>query len=266
MGRGFREDKMLDCNTIYHGDTFEWMNKINDKSVDMILVDPPYGTTRCKFDTVISPTNLWSSYNRILKDNCIIVMFGTEPFSSIMRCSNLKQYKYDWIWDKVTARGHLVAKKRPMQQTENIMIFGGTRYYPQMVKRPQDKIEIRKTTEYARTEIMGGEKTNPPINKVYDTWYPKTLLVYSNAGSSVKSVHPNQKPVLLLEYLLKTYSLENDIILDNCAGAMSLACAADNLNRKWICIEQEEKYCSVGLERVNKNRERLGLPLVYIVK
>lgn len=142
--------------TLFHGDCLEEMKKIEDNSIDMILCDPPYGTTKCKWDAVIPFEPLWTQYKRILKSNGVAVLFGTEPFSSHLRLSNLKQYKYDWVWDKVTARGHLVAKKRPMQQTEYISVFGGTVYYPQMVKRPPDKIKIGKTTEYTRTEIMGG--------------------------------------------------------------------------------------------------------------
>lgn len=231
---------------LYRGDCLELMKYIPDNSVDMILCDPPYGTTKCKWDVVIPFDKLWGEYQRILKSNSVAVLFGSEPFSSLLRTSNLKQYKYDWVWDKVTARGHLVAKKRPMQQTEYISVFGGTKYYPQMIKRPPDKIEVRKKTEYNRTDIMGGDNKNAPINKVYDEWYPKNIIIASNAGSSVKSLHPTQKPVKLLEYLIKTYTNENEVVLDNCMGSGSTGVASLNLNRKFIGIELDENYYNIS--------------------
>jgi site-specific DNA-methyltransferase (adenine-specific) len=235
---------------IYLGNCLDIMTEIPDQSVDMILCDLPYGTTKCKWDVIISFEPLWEQYKRILKSNGVSVLFGSEPFSSFLRLSNLKQYKYDWVWDKVTARGHLVAKKRPMQQTEYISVFGGTVYYPQMIKRPPDKVEVRKKTEYARTEIMGGKTVNAPVNKVYDEWYPKNIITCSNAGSSVKSFHPTQKPVELLEYLIKTYTLENEVVLDNCMGSGSTGIAAINLNRKFIGIELDENYYNIAKERI----------------
>lgn len=168
----------------YNADCFNVMKLLPDKSIDMILCDLPYGTTACKWDTVPPFEPLWKQYKRIIKDNGAIVLFGSEPFSSLLRVSNLKQYRYDWTWDKVTARGHPVAKKRPMAQSEYISVFYANApiYNPQMVKRPQDKIAVCKTTEYARTEIMGGV-SNAPVNKVYDEWYPKTIIRMSNAGA-----------------------------------------------------------------------------------
>ena len=237
--------------TLYHGDCLEIMKQIPDNSIDLILCDLPYGTTACSWDVVIPFDKLWEQYNRILKSNSVSVLFGTEPFSSFLRISNIKKYKYDWVWDKVTARGHLVAKKRPMQQTEYISVFGGTNYYPQMVKRPADKIEIRKKTEYSRTEIMGGVNSNAPVNKIYDEWYPKNIIVQSNARSSVTSLHPTQKPVELLEYLIKTYTLEGETVLDNCMGSGSTGVAAMNTNRNFIGIEKDETYFKLAQERIN---------------
>jgi site-specific DNA-methyltransferase (adenine-specific) len=235
---------------LIYGDCLEKMKDIPDKSINMVLCDPPYGTTACKWDVVIPFEPMWEELKRIAKDNITFVFFGSEPFSSYLRISNIKDYKYDWVWDKVTARGHLVAKKRPMQQSECISVFGGTKYYPQMVKRPADKIEVRKTTEYARTDIMGGEKGNAPVNKVYDEWYPKTIIVQSNAGSSVKSVHPTQKPVPLLEYLIKTYTLENETVLDFTMGSGSTGVACVNTNRDFIGIEKDEDYFLIAKQRI----------------
>lgn len=217
----------------------------------MILCDLPYGTTACKWDTVIPFEPLWEVYKRIIKPNGAIVLFGSEPFASMLRMSNLKQYRYDWTWDKVTARGHLVAKKRPMAQTESISVFyeKAPIYNPQMVKRPPDKIKVTKTTEYARTEIMGGV-SNAPINKVYDEWYPKTIITISNAGSSVKSVHPTQKPVALMEYLIKTYTNEGETVLDNCMGSGTTGVACVNTNRKFIGMEKDKGYFAVAKNRI----------------
>jgi site-specific DNA-methyltransferase (adenine-specific) len=235
---------------LIHGDCLIEMKSIPDKSIDLILADPPYGSTKCRWDTVIPLEPMWIELKRIIKDRGAIVIFGSEPFSSLLRVSNLSMYKYDWTWDKVTARGHLVAKKRPMQQTECISVFGGLNYYPQMVKRPTDKIEIRKTTEYARTDIMGGTKGNVPVDKVYDEWYPKTIIVHSNAGSSVKSIHPTQKPVALLEYLIKTYTLEGETVLDFTMGSGSCAVAALNTGRDFIGIELDDKYFDIAVDRI----------------
>lgn len=239
---------------LLHGDCLELMKQIPDKSVDMVLTDPPYGTTACKWDSVIPFEPMWKELKRITKDNGAICLFGSEPFSSTLRVSNIKMFKYDWIWDKVTARGHLVAKKRPMQQTENISVFQVKKthnYYPQMIDRPKDKIEVRKTREYGRTEIMGGKKS-ALREKVYDQWYPKNIIQVSNANSSNKSVHPTQKPVALLEYLIKTYTLENETVLDFTMGSGSTGVACKNLNRNFIGIEKDNNYFEIAKKRINE--------------
>lgn len=234
-----------------HGDCLELMKTIPDKSVDLVLTDVPYGTTACKWDTVIPFEPMWKELKRIRKDKAAICLFGSEPFSSHLRMSNIKEFKYDWIWDKVTARGHLVAKKRPMQQVEIVSVFGGSTYYPQMIDRPFDKIEKRKTTEYAKTSIMGeNQKSNAPKNVVYDKWYPKNILTFSNATSSITKYHPTQKPVELLEYLIKTYTLEGETVLDFTMGSGSTGVAAKNLNRNFIGIEKDDKYFEVAQRRL----------------
>lgn len=240
---------------LMHGDCLELMKSIPDKSVDMVLTDPPYGTTACKWDVVIPFDKMWNELKRITKDNGAICLFGSEPFSSHLRLSNLKMFKYDWIWDKVTARGHLTAKKRPMQQTEIISVFANGsshNYYPIMIDRPKDKIEIRKTTEYGRTEIMGGERKQ--LSKTYDKWYPKNIIQVSNAKSSIESIHPTQKPVALLEYLIKTYTLENETVLDFTMGSGSTGVACKNLNRKFIGIEKDDKYFEIAKNRIENHK------------
>lgn len=234
------------------GDCLERMKGIDSDSVDMILTDPPYGTTACKWDSVIPLEPMWEQLKRIVKSNGAIVMTATQPFTSALVSSNIKMFKYEWVWDKVTARGHLVAKKRPMAQHENILVFYAKPpvYNPQMIDRPKDKIEYRKITEYKRTEICGGAKTNAPTHVTYDKWYPKTIIVESNAGSSVKSVHPTQKPVALMEYLIKTYTNKNETVLDFTMGSGTTGVACKNLNRNFIGIELDEGYFKIAQNRI----------------
>jgi len=234
------------------GDCLERMKEIPDSSIDCIITDLPYGTTKCKWDVLIPFDKMWEQVDRVIKDNGAICLFGSEPFSSALRLSNVKNYKYDWVWDKVTARGHLVAKKRPMQQTENISVFQSKKahnYFPQMIDRPKDKIVVRKTREYGRTEIMGGKKSVLK-EKVDDQWYPKNIIQVSNANSSNKSVHPTQKPIELLEYLIKTYTLEGETVLDFTMGSGSTGVACKNLNRNFIGIEKDREYFRIAKQRI----------------
>lgn len=248
-------------NKVINGDCLEVMKNIPDGSIDMILCDLPYGTTACKWDVLIPFDKLWAEYKRVIKKGGAIVLFGTEPFSSHLRISNLENYKYDWVWDKVTARGHLVAKKRPMQQTETISVFckGTANYYPIMIKRPLDKIKVSK--EYARTDIVGGGKQHDKNIKLktYDTWFPKNILTFSAANTSNEKLHPTQKPIPLLEYLIKTYTNELDLVLDNCAGSGSTGISCINTNRSYILIEKEKQYFDIINERIAKHtHQRAG--------
>jgi site-specific DNA-methyltransferase (adenine-specific) len=238
---------------LMYGDCLDRMRDIPDESVDMVLTDMPYGTTACKWDSIIPLKPMWAHLKRVTKPNGVIVMTASQPFTSALVMSNIDSYAHSWIWDKVTARGHLVAKLRPMVQHEDILVFSYTgrhpSYYPQMIDRPIDKVEYRKTTEYKRTDIMGG-RSIAPQNVVYDKWYPKTIIVESNAGSSVKSIHPTQKPVALMEYLIKTYTLEGDMVLDFTMGSGTTGVACRNLNRKFIGIELDETYYKLAKDRI----------------
>ena len=242
----------MQLNRIYNEDCLEGMKRIPDKSIDMILCDLPYGTTACKWDSVIPFEPLWEQYNRIIKDNGAIVLFGSQPFTSALVMSNSKRFKYCWTWDKVTAKGHLVAKIRPMQQTEDIVVFGKGRiqYYPIMEDREKDRKDV--DTEYSRTEIMGGEVKRKRKKIVRTKKYPKTILTFSNASQKGK-VHPTQKPVALLEYLIKTYTLENETVLDNCMGSGSTGVACKNTGRKFIGIELDDTYFKIAEERIEGN-------------
>ena len=211
------------------GDCLELMKDIPNESIDMILCDLPYGTTACKWDVIIPFEPLWEQYKRIIKDNGAIVLTASQPFTSALVMSNVKDFKYCWTWDKITAKGHLVAKIRPLQQTEDIVVFGKNRinYNPIMIDRPKNKIQY--TKEAKRTEIMGGQ--NKMLDKkIYDKYYPKTLLTYKTE----RGLHPTQKPVALFEYLIKTYTNEGDVVLDNCAGSGTTAISCLNTNRLYI--------------------------------
>jgi site-specific DNA-methyltransferase (adenine-specific) len=234
------------------GDCLERMKEIPSGSVDMVLCDLPYSSTKCKWDSIIPFEPLWEQYKRVTKPNAAIVLFGSEPFASLLRVSNIKHYKYDWTWDKVTARGHLVAKKRPMAQTESISVFytKAPTYNPQMIKRPPEKVQFKRASECSRTEIMGGISNGLTHKKVYDEWYPKTIIKISNAGSGVNSVHPTQKPVALMEYMIKTYTLQGETVLDNTMGSGTTGVACKNLRRKFIGIEMDENYFNIAKKRI----------------
>ena len=246
------KDVITENYKLLHGDCLERMKEIPDGSVDLILTDPPYGTTNCRWDSVIPFELMWEQLKRIIKPSGAIVLFGSEPFSSALRMSNIKQYKYDWVWDKVTAKGHLVAKIRPMQQTENICVFGDGKinYYPIMVERDKPRKDV--DVEYSRTEIMGGKTTKEQSKIVRDKKYPKNVLTFSNASQKDK-LHPTQKPVALLEYLINTYTNENETVLDFTFGSCSTGIACLNTNRKFIGIELDNDYFDIGAGRMRNH-------------
>lgn len=232
---------------LWQGDCLELMNNIPDKSVDAIITDLPYGTTQCKWDTIIPFEPLWKQYNRIIKDNGAIVLFGTEPFSSHLRLSNLKNYKYDWIWDKVKGTGFLNAKKQPMRNHELISVF----YKKQCTYNPQKTYGHKMKKSYRskdlQTEVYGEMKNDYTYESTER--YPRSIQVFSTDTQN-SSLHPTQKPVALIEYLIKTYTNEGEVILDSCAGSMTTGIAAINTNRKVICIENDENIFDVGRNRI----------------
>lgn len=227
------------------GDCLELMKDIPNKSVDMILCDLPYGTTQCKWDTVIPFEPLWEQYERIIKDGHAIVLFGSEPFSSYLRISNPSLYKYDWVWDKGQTGNPYLAKKQPMKIHECISVFNSSIYIPQMVKG-----KMRKKGGYHEkpNEIFGGNETYKSY--MSDLYYPKSIIYFSNADKKGRRLHPTQKPVPLLEYLIKTYTNEEDVVLDNCMGSGSTGVACVNLNRNFIGIELDKNYFNIAEERI----------------
>lgn len=225
------------------GDCLEKMKEIPSASVDMVLCDLPYGTTACKWDAVIPFEPLWKEYKRICKG--AVVLTATQPFSSLLVTSNLKEFKHEWIWDKVRPVGHLTAKKTRMCRHELILCFGETakRYNPQMVKREK----VVTGTERKRTEIMGGTTSN--FSAVYEYKYPQSVLVFGKDEAGVK-LHPTQKPVALMEYLIRTYTNEGDVVLDNTMGSGTTGVAAVNTNRDFIGIERDPGYFAIAEKRI----------------
>ena len=234
---------------LLHGDCLELMNDIPDKSVDMILCDLPYGVTQCKWDVIIPFDKLWEQYNRIIKNNGAVVLFGNEPFTSLLICSNLKNFKYNWIWQKNKTTGFLNAKKQPLNDNETISVF----YKKQCTYNPQmtvaEKTYKRGMAKRSKSDCYGEEKDFVQIET--GLRYPKRIQYFNN-NHTREQLHPTQKPVELLEYLIKTYTNEDEVVLDNSMGSGSTGVACINTNRRFIGIEIEEKYFEIAKNRILK--------------
>ena len=242
------------------GDCLEVMKSIPDGSIDAIITDPPYGTTACKWDSVIDFDLMWEQLNRIIKPNGAIVLFGSEPFSSALRMSNIKNYKYDWIWEKSRPTGHLNAKKQPMRKTELISLFYNKQptYNAQgLIKGVFDNTRPSKANKTLGKGVHGKERSD--FGKSKYTNYPINVLKFNNEHNVGKLKHPTQKPVLLMEYLIKTYTNENETVLDFTMGSGSTGVACVNTNRNFIGIEQDDKYFDIATERINKEEKQLKI-------
>ena len=250
---------MLEINKIYLGDCLEVMKDIDDGSIDAIITDPPYQTTSCKWDIKIPFEPMWEQLNRIIKPNGAIVLFGSEPFSSALRMSNIKNYKYDWIWEKSKASNFLLAKKQPLKSHEIISVFcnGVTSYNPQKTKgKPYNK-GFEKRNEI---EVVGRiDNGNLIINESGDR-NPRSVIYFRTAECEGK-LHPTQKPVALIEYLIKTYTNEGETVLDFTIGSGSTGVACINTNRNFIGIEKDETYFKIAQKRVDeaKNKQKYKL-------
>lgn len=235
-------------NKVICDDCLMAMQRIPDKSIDMILCDLPYGTTACKWDTIIPFEPLWGQYTRIVKDAGTIVLTASQPFTSALVMSNITMFKYEWIWEKPSAKGHLNAKKMPMKAHENILVFSKTsaKYYPQITSG-----HIRKTAT-KRKELNSEVYRKNTQTVVYDSTfrYPRSVQIFKQETQTC-SLHPTQKPVALFEYLIKTYTNEGDIVLDNCAGSGTTGVACKNTNRNFILIEKEPKYVEIIHSRLS---------------
>ena len=238
---------------LYHGDCLEVMDKLIEQGVkvDAIITDPPYGTTACKWDTIIPFDEMWGRLNKLIKNNSAIILFGSQPFTSALISSNIKCFKYELIWDKTFGRQPQLANIQPMKQHENILIFSidGKRinYYPQKIELPKPYYSSGASNNSgSNNHHKLGLKKQP---KTYTHKTPTSLLSYKPV-SNTKIVHPTQKPVDLLEYLIKTYTKEGEIVLDFTMGSGSTGVACLNNNRKFIGIELDENYFEIAKERI----------------
>ena len=242
---------------LYQGDCLDVMDKLIEEGVkvDAIITDPPYGTTACKWDSVIPFDEMWDRINKLIKSNGAIVLFGNEPFTSCLICSNLKGFKYRWDWNKKIPSGMSYARYRPMQQTEDICIFTKngekTIYNPQMTKR-EKPIRSGGTKHSETAPIKYKDKD---FKRTYEYKNPTTLIEFDKIRRG--SVHPTQKPTDLLEYLIKTYTNENELILDFTMGSGSTGVACMNTNRKFIGIELNENYFNIAKKRIEDTEEEL---------
>lgn len=248
--------------TLKCGDCLDVMNEIPDKSIDMVLCDLPYGSTSCSWDTRISLKDLWVQYDRIVKETGAVVLFGSEPFSTILRNSNIENFKYDWIWEKGRASGFVHAKNKPLKAHEVISVFSrGTTvhksqskkrmtYNPQMSEGKPYRKKITKVNTGALNHSLS-QKNIDFVGTVIDnngTRYPRSVLHFSM--HNVGNFHPTQKPVQLLEYLIRTYTNENETVLDNCMGSGSTGVACVNTGRNFIGIELDKKYFEIAKNRI----------------
>jgi site-specific DNA-methyltransferase (adenine-specific) len=231
---------------LMQGDCLERMKEITSGSVDMILTDPPYGTTACKWDSIIPLEPMWEQLKRIIKPNGAIVMTASQPFTTILIASNMKMFKYCWVWDKVKPSGFQVAKYKPMMQHEDICVFGigKVNYYP--IKTTRDKVKIGGPV----SDSLSSPIANHDFKKrVYTDKHPKSILTFSNANQRSR-YHPTQKPVALMEYLIKTYTNEGETVLDFTMGSGTTGVACVNTGRNFIGIELDPDYFRIAQERI----------------
>jgi len=239
---------------LYNGDCLEVMKLIPNKSIDAIITDPPYGTTACKWDSVIDFKLMWEQLNRIIKPNGAIVLFGSEPFSSALRMSNIKNYKYDWIWQKSRGSNFMLVKKQPLKYHEQIHIFykKQPKYNPIMKQAEPHLIDKRTNLNptFTKGALMLNRKLPAKRKKDNGLRYPRSVI---NFKSSPNKVHPTQKPVALMEYLIKTYTNELETVLDFTMGSGSTGVACCNLNRDFIGIELDKDYFKIAEQRIKNN-------------
>ena len=254
-------DDVMNPIELWQGDCLELMKNIPDSSVDLVLTDPPYGTTNCKWDSVIPFEPMWEQLNRIIKPNGAICLFGSEPFSSALRMSNIKNFKYDWIWQKPRGTGHLNSTKQPLRDVENISVFYKKQcaYHPQYGDgKPYSALKGGKKSKVSKigqttygTFMNGAEYRND--NSGFR--YPKQVIKFGVVERG--TVHPTQKPVALLEYLIRTYTNEGETVLDFTMGSGSTGVACVNTNRNFIGIELDEGYFEIAKKRIKENSSEM---------
>ena len=241
-------------SALFNADCMDILPLIPDKSVQLILADLPYGTTEAKWDSILDLNKLWIEYKRILTKNGVVVLTSTEPFTSILNVSNLEMFKYDFIWNKLNATGHLNAKARPLKQHENISVFSNgsaTSTSLTMTYNPQGLIDVDITKVNFETETTGKRQSRAKGKEWKQTksGYPKSILTFAY---DKEKLHPTQKPLELMKYLIKTYSNENDMVLDNTMGSGTCPLASAILNRRFIGIEKDDDYFKIAVNRLKE--------------
>ena len=246
---------------LYKGDCLEIMKTIQDKSIDAIITDPPYGTTACKWDSVIPFDLMWEQLNRIIKPNGAIVLFGSQPFTSALISSNYKMFKYEWIWEKASGSNFAVVKYQPFKEHENIVVFGKGRvnYYP--IKQERKGSGLNRLKAEYKSNTVSGETINKLKSnrkgKKYDKLRNPSSVQYFNNRDKFRGFHPTQKPIALMEYLIKTYTNENETVLDFTMGSGSTGVAAVNNNRNFIGIELDDKFFEIAEQRIKEAEYKL---------
>jgi site-specific DNA-methyltransferase (adenine-specific) len=250
-------------NKVLQGDCLELMRNIPDKSIDMVLCDLPYGTTACKWDVIIPFEPLWEQYHRIIKDNGAIVLTASQPFTSALVMSNVKNFKYEWIWEKAVGSNFAVAKYQPLKEHENVLIFAKNKTIYNPIKEPRKGSGSKRLvngykSDGTSSDVYGGLQSVRKGKEYDELKYPSSVQYFNNREKS-RGLHPTQKPVALFEYLIKTYTNEGDLVLDNCAGSGTTAIACLNTNRNYILMEQEQKYIDIINKRIEEHTSQINL-------
>ena len=246
---------------LVQGDCLDLMKQIPDGSVDMVLTDPPYGTTACKWDSVIPFEPMWEQLKRVTKKNGAIVMTASQPFTSALVMSNVKMFKYCWVWEKSKASNFLQAGYMPLKAHEDVVVFcdGKTTYNPQMVEGKPYSGEKRAGVKGSNSDVFGNNVPNPLFRRGSPDGLrkPRTVQYFKTPESEGKTLHPTQKPVALMEYLIKTYTNEGETVLDFTMGSGTTGVACVNTNRTFIGIEQDENYYNISQKRIQDAQLRL---------
>lgn len=247
------EDYKNESLWLMHGDCLERMKEIPDGSTDMVLADIPYGSTNCAWDSILDLSSMWDQLNRVIKSNGAIVLTAQTPFDKLLGVSNIGSLKYEWIWEKTCATGHLNAKKMPMKSHENILVF----YNKLPTYNPQKTTGHKPANSYTKRHNADGEiygKTISVSGGGQVDRYPRSVLTFKSDKQKI-NIHPTQKPVALMEYMINTYTNEGDTVLDFTMGSGTTGVAAKKLNRKFIGIELDDKYFEIGKNRILETQQ-----------
>ena len=242
---------------LIQGDCLEKMKDIPDGSIDLVLTDPPYGTTACKWDSVIPLKPMWDQLKRVIKDSGAIVMTASQPFTTALIRSNVKMFKYCWVWEKNRGSNFASVRFQPMKEHEDVVVFGKSRlkYYPIKQKRNGsggNRVKY-KIVARTRTENYNNSVYNDTVLNCVELRHPSSIQKFNTATGKEKVKHPTQKPIALMEYMIKTYTDESDLVLDFCMGSGTTGVACKNLNRSFIGIELDQEYFKIAEKRINEN-------------